>query len=68
LPTPPKEAAPFATERAFTLDQAKSKIAAEGFSNLSELRKDAKGVWHGKATKDGLPVSLTLDGGKITAN
>lgn len=70
LPTPTTEAAttPFTTERAFTADQAKSKIEAEGFSNPSELRKDAKGVWRGNATKDGLPVNVILDGGKVTAN
>jgi hypothetical protein len=69
--TPPTEAAttPFTTERAFTADQAKSKIEAKGYSDLSGLRKDAKGVWRGKATKDGLPVSVTLDAeGKVTAN
>jgi hypothetical protein len=70
-PTPPTQAAttPFTTESAFTADQAKSKIEAKGYSNLSGLRKDAKGVWRGKATKDGLPVSVTLDSeGKVTAN
>ena len=69
-PTPSTQAAttPFTTERAFTADQAKSKIEVEGFSNLSGLQKDAKGVWRGKATKDGLPVNVTLDGGKVTAN
>jgi hypothetical protein len=68
LPTPPAQAVTtqFTAERAFTADQAKSKIEAEGFSNLSEVRKDAKGVWRGKATKDGLPVNVTLDGGKVT--
>jgi hypothetical protein len=71
LPTPPTQAAtaPFSTDHAFTADQAKSKIEAEGFSNLSGLRKDAKGVWRGKATKDGSPVSVTLDAeGKATVN
>jgi hypothetical protein len=71
LPTPPAQAAttPITTERAFTTDQAKSKIEAEGFSNLSGLQRDAKGVWHGNAKKDGLPVSVTLDAeGKVTAN
>ena len=71
LPTPPAQAAttPFTTERAFTADQAKSKIEAEGYSKLSGLRKDDKGVWRGKAMKDGLPVSVTLDAeGKVTPN
>lgn len=70
LPPPtPVITTPNATDRAFTADQAKSQIEAEGFSNPSGLRKDAKGVWRGKATKDGLPVNVTLGvDGNVTAN
>jgi hypothetical protein len=50
-----------ATDRAFTADQATLKIEAEGYSSVSGLRKDAKGIWRGKAMKDRLPVSVTLD-------
>lgn len=58
-----------ATGRAFTRDQAKSRIEAQGYSNVSELRKDAEGIWRGKADRDGLPVSVTLDlGGDVTSN
>jgi hypothetical protein len=45
--------------RAFTVDQAKSQIEAKGYSNVSGLRKDAKGIWRGKAVKDGLPINVT---------
>jgi hypothetical protein len=70
-PSPPpatEVTSPHATERAFTADQAKAQIEADGYSNVSGLRKDVKGVWRGKAMKDGLSVNVTLDGGKITAN
>ena len=54
---------------AFTEDQAKSQIEAKGYSSVSGLRKDAKGIWRGKAQKDGLPVSVILDvKGEVTAN
>lgn len=57
------------TGRAFTEDQAKSKLETEGYSSVSGLRKDVKGTWRGKAIKDGLPVNVTLDGdGNVTAN
>lgn len=51
----------------FTADQAKSKIEAAGYSNVSGLRKDSKGVWQGKAVKDDLTVDITLDkAGNVT--
>jgi hypothetical protein len=55
--------------RAFAEDQARSQIEAKGFSSISGLRKDAKGIWRGKAEKDGLPVNVTIDvNGHVTAN
>jgi hypothetical protein len=52
-----------------TQDQAKSQIEAKGYSNVSGLRKDAKGIWRGKAMKDGSPVNLRLDlDGSVTTN
>jgi hypothetical protein len=73
LPTsPPPEAATTGrnlTERAITADQAKSQIEGQGYANVSGLRKDAKGVWRGKAVKEGVTVNVSLDSdGKITAN
>jgi hypothetical protein len=68
-PSPVISAAPLGSVHALTVDQAKAQIEAEGYSNISGLRKDAKGVWRGKAVKDGLPVDVTLDAeGKVTAN
>ena len=60
---------PQATVRAFTKDQAEKQIEAKGYSSVSGLQKDAKGIWRGKAEKDGLPVNVTLDvSGDVTAN
>ena len=47
--------------RAFTEDQAKSQIEAKGYSNVGRLQKDDKGIWRGKAEKEGLPANVTLD-------
>ena len=46
---------------ALTETQAKSRIEAQGYSRVSELKKDAKGEWNAKAMKDGKPVQLSLD-------
>jgi hypothetical protein len=65
--TPTPEAT--ATARIFTKDQAVSQIEANGYSNVSGLRKDAEGKWHCKAEKDGLVKNVTLDvNGVLTAN
>jgi hypothetical protein len=47
---------------ASSLNQAKLRIKAKGYSNISELQKDSRGIWRGKATmKDGRPVIVILD-------
>ena len=45
----------------FTEDQARSRIEAQGFKNVAELRKDDQGVWRGKAERDGKSVSVAID-------
>jgi hypothetical protein len=45
----------------FTESEAKSRIAKQGFTNISALQKDQDGVWRGTATKDGKPVQVSLD-------
>ena len=43
-------------------DQAKLRIEAKGYSNVSGLQKDNRGIWRGKATmKDGTAVAVILD-------
>ena len=61
--------APVRGANSFTEGQAKSRIEAKGFSNLSGLQKDADGVWRGKALKDGKSVNVSLDfQGNVSAN
>ena len=43
-------------------DQAKRLIEAKGYSDVSGLQKDIRGIWRGEATmKDGRPVAVILD-------
>ena len=68
-PRPPAAKTTRAAARAVTEDQARSQIEAKGYSNVSGLRKDAKGAWRGKAEKDGLYVNVTLDAdGDVSSN
>jgi hypothetical protein len=42
--------------------QARLRIEAKGYSNVSGLQKDNRGIWRCRATmKDGSPVAVTLD-------
>ena len=45
----------------FTEGQAKSKIEANGYTNVSDLKKDDNGVWTGTATKGSQKVNVKLD-------
>jgi len=45
----------------FTEGQARSRIEAQGFKDVSELRKDEQGIWRGKAMRDGTSTSVMLD-------
>ena len=53
--------APAAGANSFTEDQAKSRIEARGFANVSELKKDDQGIWRGMAQRDGRKVQVMLD-------
>jgi len=45
----------------FTEGQARSRIEAQGYKNVSELRKDEQGIWRGKAMRDGNSTNVMLD-------
>lgn len=61
--------APVSGANSFTEGQAKSRIEANGFSNVSALQKDNDGVWRGKAVKNGASVSVGLDfQGNVVSN
>lgn len=67
--SPPIAITTHASEHPFTADQARLKIEANGYLNVSGLRKDSKGEWQGTATKDGLPVRIRIDSeGKVEPN
>jgi periplasmic protein CpxP/Spy len=52
---------------AMTEPQAKAHIQAQGYSNVSELKKNAQGQWTAKAMKDGKSHDVSLDTrGQIT--
>lgn len=53
--------APVAGRNSFTEGQAKSKIEGAGFSNVSGLAKDDKGVWRGKADKGSSSTNVSVD-------
>jgi hypothetical protein len=42
-------------------EQAKAKIESEGYTEVSELKQDNKGMWTATAMKDGKPVQLSLN-------
>ena len=45
----------------FTEGQARSRIEAAGFSDVTELQKDDQGIWRGRGTRDGRQVGVALD-------
>jgi|SRR5436190_8768203 hypothetical protein len=62
--TPPLKGA-----NSFTEGQAKSRIADQGFANVSNLTKDENGIWRGTASKDGKNVNVAVDyKGNVVAN
>ena len=61
--------APAAGANSFTEGQAKARIEARGYGNVSGLAKDHEGLWRAKAMKDGKSVNVTLDyQGNVTVN
>ena len=57
----PDASAPVPGANSFTEAQAKSRIEEAGYSDVSALAKDDKGIWRGQANKDGKSVSVALD-------
>lgn len=45
----------------FTIGEAKSRIEKNGFTDVSDLKKDDNGVWRGSAKKDGTVTGVWLD-------
>ena len=56
--------APVAGANSFTIGEAKSRIEAKGYTNVTGLTKDPNGVWRARASLNGTtgPVSLDYQG------
>jgi len=48
-------------ENSFTEDQAKGRIADAGYTDVSALKLDDKGIWRATASKGGKSVSVGFD-------
>jgi hypothetical protein len=54
-------AAPVAGANSFTEAQAKDRIEKAGYTEVTGLKLDDKGIWQASATKEGKPVTVSLD-------
>jgi hypothetical protein len=64
VPSPKGDAdknAPLPGANSFTEGQAKSRLEANGYSQVGPLTKEADGVWKGSATHGGTKVNVTVD-------
>lgn len=61
-PTSPVDAsAPLPGANSFTEGQAKSRLEANGYTEVSALKKDDNGVWKGSAMNAGSKVNVSVD-------
>lgn len=54
-------AMPVKGANSFTSSEAKSRMANQGYTHVTGLRKDSAGVWRGMATKDGHRIQVSVD-------
>lgn len=61
-------AAPVAGSNSFTESEARARLMKYGYTDISDLKKDDKSIWRGKAVKDGKSMPISLDyQGNITS-
>ncbi|MHA4735969.1 PepSY domain-containing protein [Ensifer adhaerens] len=61
--------APVAGANSFTEEQAKDRLTDAGYTDVTGLKLDDKGVWRATASKDGKSMQVALDyQGNIVAN
>ncbi|MET3889084.1 hypothetical protein ABIE41_000160 [Bosea sp. OAE506] len=61
-PTSPVDAnAPLPGANSFTEGQAKSRLEANGYTDVTDLKKDENGVWKGSAMNAGAKVGVSVD-------
>jgi hypothetical protein len=54
-------AAPNEGANSFTEKQAKDRVLAHGYRNVSPLQQDADGIWRGTAELNGIKVNVAVD-------
>lgn len=54
-------AAPVKGANSFTMNEARRRIEAGGFSQVSGLKKDRDGIWRGTGMRDGAAVPVYCD-------
>ena len=65
----PEAGAPLAGANSFTEGQAKDRAMAAGYTAVSELKKDDKGIWRGTASQNAKQVNIAVDyKGNVVAN
>lgn len=57
----PTPASPAKGSNSFTMAQAKSRIEAAGYTNVTDLTKDNNGIWRGHGSKNGAIGQVSLD-------
>jgi hypothetical protein len=57
----PAAGAPLEGANSFTEGQAKDRAEAAGFTDVSALQKDDKGIWRGTAKRGGSQVKIAVD-------
>jgi hypothetical protein len=55
------QSGPAAGANSFTEAEVKSRIEAQGFANVTELKKSDDGIWLGMAQREGLSFQVALD-------
>jgi hypothetical protein len=64
-----EEGAPFEGANSFTEGQAQDRVVAAGYSNVSALTKDEKGIWRGTAEVNGKAANVAVDfKGNVVSN
>lgn len=58
---PNNPGAPAPGANSFTEAQARARIEAQGYTSVSQLTKDADGIWRGAAMRNGQKVEVALD-------
>ena len=66
---PRTTAAPVAGANSYTEGQARARMEEKGFGNVTDLKKDDKGIWRATAMKDGKSTTVALDyQGNVVSN